>query len=333
MQHILVMRGGAIGDVILTLPALGALRQVFPQASLAVMGNPGRLVLAQHPAYADELLDIERWDVYRLFSQHARVSAELATYLGARDMVLAYLPGADGTFAQRLRGLCAGQVIVWSPHPTPGWHSSAHLLRPIEAFLSAPYDPCPRVYLDPLAVAAAEHFWQTAGLPDTGVIAVHPGSGGPAKLWPLSGWQQVLAWVAHQHLPCLIVSGPAERQRVAALLQGAPPYHWPCAEQLPLLHLAALLARCRVLVGHDSGITHLAAAVGTTTLALFGPTEPLVWGPRSRQSCVLQPPSAGALTLAALPPEVVIEVLTALWQGTFPFAPSPVDCTILRLPA
>ena len=53
VQHILVMRGGAIGDVILTLPALGALRHAFPRASLAVMGNPGRLVLAQHPAYAD----------------------------------------------------------------------------------------------------------------------------------------------------------------------------------------------------------------------------------------------------------------------------------------
>jgi heptosyltransferase-2 len=207
------------------------------------------------------------------------------------------------------------------------------LLHAVAAGGSAPYNPCPRVYLDALAVAAAERFWQTAGLPDTGVIAVHPGSGGAAKLWPLSGWQQVLAWVAQQHLPCLIVSGPAERQRVAALLQEAPPYHWPCAEQLPLPHLAALLARCRVLVGHDSGITHLAAAVGTTTLALFGPTEPLVWGPRSRQSCVLQPPSPGALTLAALPPETVIEILAALWEGTFAFAPSPVDCTILRLPA
>jgi heptosyltransferase-2 len=179
---------------------------------------------------------------------------------------------------------------------------------------------------------AAERFWRAAGLPDTGVIAVHPGSGGPAKLWPLSGWQQVLAWAARQSLPCLIVSGPAERQRVAALLQEAPAYHWPCAEQLPLPQLAALLARCQVLVGHDSGITHLAAAVGTATLALFGPTDPLVWGPRSQQSCVLWPQPPGALTLESLPPAVVIQALTAVYEGTFAFAPSRVDCTILRLP-
>jgi heptosyltransferase-2 len=296
------------------------------------MGNPSRLRLAHHPLYAEQLLDMEHWDVYRLFSSRAEVSERLAAYLGACEMVLAYLPVSDDTLAQQLRRFCPGQITVWSPHPASGLHSSEHLLRPVEAFLSSPYSPCPRVYLEPLAMEAAERFWRAAGLPDAGVIAVHPGSGGPAKLWPLSGWQQLLAWVAHQHLPCLIVSGPAERQRVATLLQDAPPYHWPCAEQLPLPHLAALLARCQVLVGHDSGITHLAAAVGTTTLALFGPTDPLVWGPRSQQSCVLWPQSPGALTLESLPPDVVIQVLTGLCDGTFSFAPSRVDCTILRLP-
>ena len=332
MQRILVIRSGAIGDVILTLPALGALRHAFPLATIDLMGNPRRLVFAQHPAYADQILDMEHWDLYRLFSPSATVSDRCTTYLDTCEMVLAYLPVSDHSFTQRLRRLCAGQVTVWSPHPSPGLHSSAHLLRPVEAFLSTPPDPCPRIYLEPFAVAAAERFWRTVGLPDTGVIALHPGSGGTHKLWPVTGWQHVLAWAAQQHIPCLIVSGPAERQRVTALLQSAPAYHWPCAEQLPLPHLAALLARCQMLVGHDSGITHLAAAVGLTTLALFGPTDPLVWGPRSRRSCVLWPQPSAPLTLEALPPEAVIHTIAALWNGTFSFTPSRVDCTILRLP-
>ena len=332
MDRLLVIRGGAIGDVILTLPALGALRQAFPEAILDLMGNPNRLVLAQHPAYAHRLLDMERWDIYRLFSQGARVSAHLAAYLSTCKMILAYLPVSDDIFAQRLRSFCAGPVTVWSPHPPTGLHCSEHLLRPVVARLSSPAHPCPRIHLDPLAVAVAERFWRTVGLPATGVIAVHPGSGGLHKLWPVAGWQQVLAWIAHHRLPCLLVSGPAERERVATLLQGAPPYPWPCAEQFPLPHLAALLARCHVFVGHDSGMTHLAAAVGTTTLALFGPTDPLVWGPRSRRSCVLWPQPPAPLTLETLPPAVVIDVLAALWHETFAFAPSRVDCTILRLP-
>jgi heptosyltransferase-2 len=332
MQRILVIRSGAIGDVILTLPALGALRHAFPLATLELMGNPSRLVFAQHPAYADQILDMEHWDLYRLFSPQARVSDRFTTYLGTCEMVLAYLPVSDNVFAQRLQRLCAGQVTVWPPQPAPGRHSSEHLLCPVAAFLPTPPDPLPHIYLEALAVEAAERFWRTAGLPDAGVMALHPGSGGAHKLWPVTGWQHLLAWAAQHHIPCLIISGPAERQRVTALLRGAPASHWPCAEQLPLPHLAALLARCQLLVGHDSGITHLAAAVGTTTLALFGPTDPLVWGPRSRRSCVLWPQPSAPLTLETLPPEVVIRTAAALWDGTFAFAPSRVDCTILQLP-
>ena len=69
-----------------------------------------------------------------------------------------------------------------------------------------------------------------------------------------------------------------------------------------------------------------------TTLALFGPTEPLVWGPRSRRACVIRLHPPGPLTLENLPPEVVIEVLEALHRGAFRFAPSAVDCTLLDVP-
>jgi ADP-heptose:LPS heptosyltransferase len=79
-------------------------------------------------------------------------------------------------------------------------------------------------------------------------------------------------------------------------------------------------------------MTHLAAAVGTTTLALFGPTDPSMWGPRSPRACVLWPQPTGPLTLERLPPEYVIQTLDALRHNTFAFVPSHVDCTIVRLP-
>ena len=139
-----------------------------------------------------------------------------------------------------------------------------------------------------------------------------------------------MAWAVQQGLPGLIISGPAEPAHHTHLAStaGLPP--WPRAQNLPLHHLAAVLARCQVVVGHDSGITHLAAAVGTTTLALFGPTDPLVWGPRNPQTCVLWPPPPGPLTLANLTPAVVIQTLEALLSQTFAFTPSRVGCTILR---
>jgi heptosyltransferase III len=330
MQRMLVIRGGAVGDLIVTLPTLGALRRAFPHATIELLGNPSRAILAQHPRYVDRVIDLERWDLYRLFSQRPTLSQGLTTFLRSFELILSYLPVPDLTFATNLRRYCQGEILTWQPHPPPGVHITDHLLQPVRRFVRQPYDACPHVYLDPAAQAFAAHFWQTPGLPDQGVIAFHPGSGGAHKLWPWTGWEQIMTWTVQQGLQGLMISGPVEQAHNAHLPHPAHFPPWPRAQNLPLPYLAALLARCQVMVGHDSGITHLAAAVGTTTLALFGPTDPLLWGPRSHRACVLQPESAGPLTLTHLPPDSVTQILTSMLRGTFAFTPSQAGCTILR---
>jgi heptosyltransferase-2 len=330
MQRLLVIRGGAVGDTIVTLPALGALRQAFPRATIALLGNPQRAILAQHPRYVNLIIDLERWDMYRLFSQHPTLSEATATFLSAFDLILSYVPMSDEIFAANLRRYSRGKVVTWPPHPPARVHITDHLLHPITRFLHQPYDRCPHIFPDPTAHEAAEQFWQTAGLPEQGVIAFHPGSGGAFKLWPLAGWRQVMTWAARQGIPGLLISGPAELDRDTQFWHIANLPTWPHAHNLPLPHLAALLARCQIVVSHDSGIAHLAAAVGTTTLALFGPTDPFVWGPRSAHVCVLWPQPSGPLTLVNLTPDMVIQTLAALLRGTFTYTPSLVDCSILN---
>jgi heptosyltransferase III len=331
MQRMLVIRGGAVGDLIVTLPALGALRQAFPHATIELLGNPSRAILAQHPRYVDRVIDLERWDLYRLFSQQPTISQSLATCLRSFALILSYLPMPDVTFVTNLRRYCQGEVLTWQPHPPSGVHITDHLLQPVTRFIRQLCGAYPYVYLDPAAQEFAARFWQTAGLPDQGVVAFHPGSGGAYKLWPLAGWEQIMTWTAQQGLQGLIISGPAEQAHNAPLAHPAHFPPWPRAQNLPLPHLAALLARCQIVVGHDSGITHLAAAVGTTTLALFGPTDPLVWGPRSRRACVLWSEPPGPLTLAHLPPDSVTQILASVLRGTFAFTPSQAGCTILHL--
>lgn len=332
MKRILVLRGGAVGDLIVTLPALGALRQAFPAAWIEVLGIPSRAILARHPRYANAVVDQERWDVYRLFRPQLAISAGFATYLHDQELVLAYLAGEHEPFGRHVRQLCSGQVRLWNPHPPAGEHATTHLLRPVTTVQAGTYDPLPRVYLDPMAVATAERFWQTHRLPRHGVIAWHPGSGGAYKLWPMQGWQHVMTWAAQQGIPGLLVSGPAEQERLTAALSPGVSSAWPWATQLALPQLAALLARCRLVISHDSGVAHLAAAVGTPTVALFGPTDPLRWAPRHPQACVLRPAAPGPLTLANMPPEFVVAVLDALYQDTFVFTPSAVDCTMVDVP-
>lgn len=331
MHRLLVIRGGAVGDMILTLPALGALRQAFPRASITLVGPRDRAILARHPCYVNRLADPEQWELYRLFSQDPLLPNHLVETLRTCELVLSYLPTFDDTLATNLRYYCPGEVITWRPHPPGGAHITEHLLTPVGRFLSQPYNPVPYVYPDGAAQQAAEQFWYHAKLPRDGVIALHPGSGGTYKLWPLAGWQQVIAWAVQQGLPGIVISGPAEQERHLHPVKLDQCPGWVVADSLPLLHLAAILARCQVVLGHDSGVTHLAAAVGATVLALFGPTDPLVWGPRSQRACVLHVRPPGPLTLENVSPAHVVNILGALLQGTFTFVPSQVDCTILPL--
>jgi heptosyltransferase-2 len=331
MHRLLIMRGGAVGDFILTLPALGALRQAFGQAHIEVMGHPSRAILAEHPSYANQISDIEGWDIYRLFSRQTVISERLAAYLGTFDLIVAYLPASAADFRDRLRQFHTGPLITGSPEPAAGVHATDHLLLPLHDLYHGPYDPTPQVHLTSEAMTTAKQFWRQAKLPNSAVLALHPGSGGTRKQWPMAGWQRVMTWVAQQNIPCLIINGPAEQEQVDQLLRQTHLPAWPRTGQLPLPCLAAIIARCRLLLGHDSGITHLAAAVGTQTLALFGPTDPWSWGPRSPHACVLQPQHVAPLNLDNLPPATVIHTLAAMWRATFDFTPSHLGFTIRQV--
>ena len=92
MQRILVIRGGAVGDGVLTLPAIGALRLAFPSTFIDGMGDAKRLSPAYHPVYADAIADAEQWVIYRLFGHESRVLQQLAAYLGGFHLILSCLP-------------------------------------------------------------------------------------------------------------------------------------------------------------------------------------------------------------------------------------------------
>jgi len=109
-------------------------------------------------------------------------------------------------------------------------------------------------------------------------LAIHPGSGNPAKNWSPSHFAGVADWAAGR-ARVLLISGPAQDgvEEVRGVLKKATPL---IARNLSLLQLAAVLRRCTAYLGNDSGITHLASSLGLATVALFGPTDPEVWGPR-----------------------------------------------------
>jgi heptosyltransferase-2 len=122
-------------------------------------------------------------------------------------------------------------------------------------------------------------------LPD-GAVVLHPGSGSPGKNWP----PEAFAALARALLPgreVIVVEGPADREAAAPALS-VPGTR--AVRGFPLRLLGALLGRSRLVVGNDSGVTHLAAAFGARVLALFGPTDPAVWAPTGDLVRVLRAP-------------------------------------------
>jgi len=284
MRRILVLRGGALGDLLVTLPALACLRRRWPGAHLVLAGNPTAAVLAREAGLVDEVVaeHDRRW--LPLFGDDD-LPPDLRGFLDGFDLILSYWPDRDGCLRRHLSGR---PLVTGTPWPAQG-PAAAHFCAP----LLPAFGLTPDRLVYPLAAPAPQPAW----------VALHPGSGSPAKNWPLARWAELARWLqVERRARLFIVSGEAEAADVLAGV-GEP---W---RQLPLPVLRDRLAQCRLFLGHDSGVGHLAAATGTPSVLLFGPTEPTVWAPPAPTVRVV-PAAAG---LAALSVPLVQAAVAAAW--------------------
>jgi heptosyltransferase-2 len=120
------------------------------------------------------------------------------------------------------------------------------------------------------------------------VLILHPGSGSKKKDWPLDRFLNLAHTVQDQlGSRILIVLGPAEGPEVQRAFEGMRPNPPILAKGLTLLQLASVMEGCRFFVGNDSGISHMAAALGLPTVVIFGPTDQRVWSPRGEKTFVV----------------------------------------------
>jgi heptosyltransferase III len=269
----IVYHTGALGDFITTLPAIARWREE----------HPGRQILLGRPEYAalappfDETWDAGAAAFSSLFSGSTGSDSHLGKMLGAATSALLFASSAS-PLAATLERLGVKEIVRQDPFPSSVIHVvDYHLsLFPGAAGESA----CPRVVvLEPY------------GQGDLGeVAAIHPGSGSARKNWPLERFVELAERLVERGRRIAWVIGPAD-PGVGALPGGVI---WDC---LPLPVLATKLAHCRLFVGNDSGITHLAAAVGCHTVALFGESDPRVWAPRGPRVTVIDSSPKGMETI------------------------------------
>src|SRR5947207_75810 len=201
MNRILVIRGGAIGDFILTLPGLKALRDAQPYAQIEILGYKHIAALGENRFYAQAVRSIEYGPLASFFAKNSQLPPELATYFASFDLVISYLYDPDGIFESNLCRCGVDRLIRGPAKINKREHAARQLARPLEELGFRVHDLAARIF--------------------------------------------------------------------------------------PLPKLAALFETA-IFVGHDSGISQLAAAAGANCILLFGPTNPEIWAPRNEKVQVIQ---------------------------------------------
>jgi heptosyltransferase-2 len=284
--RILVIRGGAIGDFIMTLPAIGALRERWPEAHIEILGYPHIIELARGRHYADATRSIEARPMAGFFVPNGILEPTLMDYFGSFNVVISYIFDPDEFFANNVRRCGVKQYVVASPRPKE-LAAAQHYCQPMEALAIYVNEPQPRLFPNDADREAAGKF--LARLGRERIAAIHPGSGGEKKNWPVERFGAVARWLVDElAMQLLVVQGEADERAVAGLIGALERRPVTVARGLKLPELAAVLQRCALFVGNDSGITHLAVAVEVPTVAMFGPASTPVWQPTGGRVAVVQ---------------------------------------------
>ena len=287
LKHIVVIHTGAIGDLVQAAPLLSAVRAKWPEARVTLVGRPERGRLLELANLVDATVDAETCGLWRLVG---KAEGPLPQALAEADLVLDLL----GLTAQGVAAL-RGRVVRLEPLPSVDWRSSAAewLLGQAREALDLPAIPPEPVLTVPEAVQEAASKALAAKGIHRAFAVIHPGSGSTKKNWPMERFAKVARQLREEAGRQVVwLLGPAETERgIKPDARGGA-----VLADLALETVAGILALADGYVGNDSGVTQLAAAVRgaegrtTPTVALFGPTDARVWGPRGRHVRIVRAP-------------------------------------------
>lgn len=274
LSNLFVLRPGAIGDTLLTFPALHALRQRFPGATITVVGNPAPLGLGVAAGILDHRDAFGAAWVSDLFGDQPTPS--LRTRLEQLDLGIVWMHSAEAAsdLAARLEraGVRKAVPLVNFPVAGSGRHVADHLVDTLAPLGIS--GPRPAISLRPMAE------WPHPLSPSPSpLVVLHPGAGGRHKRWPTERFAALADRFAEIGCEVAITRGPADDDAVATLGSHVHLARPEILAGLPLDELARILSRASLFVGNDSGITHLAALLDVPTLAIFGPFDPVYWAP------------------------------------------------------
>lgn len=307
IRNILIIQLGDIGDVVWSIPAFRAVKEFYAEAhlSLLVRGGTGRL-LAGDPVI-DRIFEVQG-SVTTLFNRlhkdllliralrRERFDFVLDLRLDDRGAYMARFTGAPIRVTQYNKNLpWRNRFFTHLVHPSSSEGSlrgaAEQSLRIIREFGIQPRDPVPRLVIAEATLHRASRLLAEADLDESMPwITLNPFSRWQYKEWGDEKWAEIIAWVWNRYgIATVIVGAAAERERAEYIAGRRDVAVCNLAGKTELNELAGILSLSRFHIGVDSAPPHIAAAVGTPTAIIYGPSSWIDWAPLGDDHVVIVP--------------------------------------------
>jgi heptosyltransferase-3 len=305
IRNILLIQLGDIGDVLLTFPAIRAVKEKFPQANVIVAVREKAKELIEECQWATGVISIneekrswmeelsyQKKFFFNLRKHHFDMAIDMKS--GDRGAILAFLSGAK----QRI-GLYAHDGKLWRnrvfthlalPYQAPRRHMAQHYLSLLEEYGIKTDHTWPVLVPSKARLREAHDLLKKEGVPsDRPVIALQPFSLWSYKEWGIKNYMGLIQWlISNYHVSVIITGSGDERIKADKLMKECKSYTYNLAGKTSIGTLPAVFQSSKMFIGIDSAGMHIAAATGIPTISLFGPSSSTDWAPRGERHRVVR---------------------------------------------
>lgn len=288
LRGVLAIHPGALGDVLLARPALHLLRGQFPHHEIALLAGAAVGLILRDSGEIDRVFPLESTCLTELFAGSDSVHLAFKRWLSTCDLAVAWLQDKDGVIADTLRDLGVQRVCVQSPFSPDlvSEHQAARYLEVLEGKRVREVKKHPLMPPASVRTHGRQILQSLNWNLQQRLVVIHPGSGSSHKCMEAASFAPIIAWLDQEEAFPVLLEGPSDGECVAQVLRllSVPV---PVVRNRELSSSVAVLYHADLYLGHDSGITHLAAALSIPTIACFGPTSPRRWAPLGHRVTIL----------------------------------------------
>lgn len=279
--ELLVLHTGALGDCVLSLHLVAALKRMWGGPHVTVAARSSIVHWAKRHGFTDEARSIEDIGIHSLYNPAGDLHEYTVRFLRGFDHIVSFLGGCSEIVSERLAEASKCKVIAIDPQPSPrlATHIVGHWVEQLHGYGLSVEAPSGNDLQIPDRRELREQLRLRFTTSGNRIVLCHPGSGGLEKCCPHDVFERIVGELMARGSSVAWMIGPDEMERFGIAYAERLEQFAPVLYEESVAVAADLAAGADVFIGNDAGMTHVAALCGVKTIALFGPTDPTIWHP------------------------------------------------------